>query len=374
MRNTISLLFFLTTSIWACSNPQSDGHGSMENMQHDEHMMHEEHGMDHADHMMMHDPYPVGVMGSLHHEGFMFSIKHGRMTMDGNILDGDNIATADILQMPNPLGSMPANLSVVPECMDMSMTMVEGMYAYSKNVTFMLMGTFMSKDMTLNTYAPMMNRDLLGQFNTSSSDLSELTFSTLFRIAQHGSSQWHGEVAYQKSVGANDQQDVVLTPMNMMMEMVLPYGMQSGDGASRLILGITNTRKINDKLTWGNQLKRNAVMSEKDWSYGNRTELNSWLQYPLNETVNLSSRLKFISQGAISGNSPLISAPVQTANPANYGGEELHLGFGANFKLNIFPGGNDVLGIEILTPLMQDKNNLQMKTDYQVIVGYQKSF
>ena len=64
MRNTISLLFFLTTSIWACNNPQSDGHGSMENMQHDEHMMHEEHGMDHADHMMMHDPYPVGVMGS----------------------------------------------------------------------------------------------------------------------------------------------------------------------------------------------------------------------------------------------------------------------------------------------------------------------
>ena len=63
---------------------------------------------------------------------------------------------------------------------------------------------------------------------------------------------------------------------------------------------------------------------------------------------------------------------MQTANPANYGGEELHLGFGANFKLNIFPGGNDVLGIEILTPLMQDKNNLQMKTDYQVIVGYQK--
>ena len=374
MRNTISLLFFLTTSIWACSNPQSDGHGSMENMQHDEHMMREEHGMDHADHMMMHDPYPVGVMGSLHHEGFMFSVKHGRMSMEGNILGGDNIATADILQMPNPLGSMPANLSVVPECMDMNMTMVEGMYAYSKNVTFMLMGTFMSKDMALNTYAPMMNRDLLGQFNTSSSDLSELTFSTLFRIAQHGSSQWHGEVAYQKSVGANDQKDMVLTPMNMMMEMVLPYGMQSGDGASRLILGITNTRKINEKLTWGNQLKRNTVLNDKDWSYGNRTELNSWLQYPLNETVNLSSRLKFVSQGAISGNSPLISAPVQTANPANYGGEELHLGFGANLKFNIFPGGNDVLGIEILTPLMQDKNNLQMKTDYQVIVGYQKSF
>ena len=101
MKNTISLLLFLTTFIWACSNPQTTGHDSMEKMQHDDHTMHKEGGMDHADHMMMHDPYPVGVMGSLHHEGFMFSVKHGRMSMEGNILGGDNIATADILQMPN---------------------------------------------------------------------------------------------------------------------------------------------------------------------------------------------------------------------------------------------------------------------------------
>lgn len=96
MKNIILSLFFLTTLIWACNNSQPEDHGSMEKMQHDEHRMHDEHEMDHADHMMMHDSYPVGVMGSLHHEGFMFSIKHGRMTMEGNILDGDNIATADI--------------------------------------------------------------------------------------------------------------------------------------------------------------------------------------------------------------------------------------------------------------------------------------
>ena len=157
MKRITSLLLFLTTFIWSCSAPHPADHDSMENMMHEE--------------QMMHDPYPVGVMGSLHHEGFMFSIRHGRMAMEGNILDGDNISTADILQISNPLGSMPANLSVVPESMDMCMTMVEGMYAYSKNITFMLMGTFMSKDMTLNTYAPMMNRDLLGQSNTSSSCL-----------------------------------------------------------------------------------------------------------------------------------------------------------------------------------------------------------
>ena len=115
-------------------------------------------------------------------------------------------------------------------------------------------------------------------------------------------------------------------------------------------------------------------MNEKDWSYGNRTELNSWLQYPLNETVNLSSRLKFISQGVISGNTLQSAHLCKQLTQLTMVEKSCILGFGANFKLNIFPGGNDVLGIEILTPLMQDKNNLQMKTDYQVIVGYQKSF
>ena len=57
-----------------------------------------------------------------------------------------------------------------------------------------------------------------------------MTFSTLFKIGEQGISKWHGEIVYQKSVGSTNQKDTVLTPMNMRMEMVLPYGMQSGDG------------------------------------------------------------------------------------------------------------------------------------------------
>ena len=45
-----------------------------------------------------------------------------------------------------------------------------------------------------------------------------------------------------------------------------------------------------------------------------------------------------------------------------------------NINLDILPGGNDSIGIEILKPVNQNKNNLQMKTDYQAIIGYQKSF
>ena len=61
---------------------------------------------------------------------------------------------------------MPPNLTVVPEDMDMQITMIDIMYAPTKDLTLMIMGTYVSKDMALSTYAAMMDRNLLGTFNT----------------------------------------------------------------------------------------------------------------------------------------------------------------------------------------------------------------
>ena len=67
---------------------------------------------------------------------------------------------------------MPANLSVVPKEMNMQMTMLGGMYSPSSNITLMAMAMYMSKSMDLKTFKPMMNREFIGKFKTSSSDLS----------------------------------------------------------------------------------------------------------------------------------------------------------------------------------------------------------
>ena len=343
----------------------------------------EESGMqDHAqmttmnqDHQSMkHNPPPIGVMGNMHHQGFMLSIRHGIMQMDGSILNGNNITDSKILKMPNELGNSPANLSVIPKSMDMKMTMIDGMYAPTNNITLMVMATYVSKDMLLNTFSPMMERELIGQFSTDTSDLSDISFSGLFRINQNDNSKWHGEISLKKSIGKNDATAIALTPMGTKMNMIMPYAMQSGDESTSLILGLTNTRKLNRGIVWGNQLKRKIVVSESGWSYGDQTEFSSWIQYPFSNSVSISSRLKFTDQDALSGKNLLISAPVQTANPKNYGGKELHLGIGINMALDLLPGGKEHIGLEILKPLNQDKNNLQMKTDYQIIFGYQKSF
>ena len=322
------------------------------------------------------DHAPIGVMGDhYHNQGeAMFSIRQSYMKMSGNLFNGDSISTQDILAMPNPLGSMPANLSVVPTHMTMKMTMLGGMYAPTDNITLMAMGMFMSKDMDLNTYQPMMGRDLLGSFSTSSSDLSDVSLGALIKLKETDTSRWHAQVSLQKSIGTNDLKGTVFTPMGMEMDMILPYGMQPSDRASRLIVGITNVQKVKDRYVWGNQMRRKITLSEGQWTFGDQTELNSWVQYELSQSVALSSRLKITLQDKVAGKNPMIMAPVQTANPQNYGGEEVHFGVGINVLVNLFPGQVDRLGLEIMTPLMQDKNNLQMESDYKINFGYQKSF
>ena len=319
---------------------------------------------------------PIGVMADhFHKKGeSMISLRYGAMKMDGNIFNGNSINTEQILALPNPLGMMPANLSVVPNSMDMSMVMLGGMYAPTDDITLMAMGMFMDKDMSLSSYKPMMGRDFLGKFTTSSSDLSDIAFGALFKLKENDSGRWHAEMTLQKSLDKNELKDEVLTPMGMNMEMILPYGMQIGDDATRLVLGLTNVSILNDNWIFGNQLRGKFVISDKDWSFGDAIELNSWVQYEINSSVSLSSRIKFIDQDSIAGSNPMIMAPVQSANPKNYGGQEIQLGLGINLLTSIFPGHADRIGIEFILPIKQDKNGLQMETDYQFIIGYQKSF
>tara|TARA_B110000438_G_C15771634_1_gene632177 strand:- start:144 stop:1190 length:1047 start_codon:yes stop_codon:yes gene_type:complete len=319
---------------------------------------------------------PIGVSADhFHKKGeSMISVRHGHMKMGGTIFNGNDISFNDVLAMPNPLGNMPSNLSVIPTDMTMQMSMVGGMYAPTDSVTLMMMGMFVSKDMNLNTYQAMMNRDLLGDFNTSSSDISDFSMGALIKLKETGISRLHAEISLQHSIGSRNTKGVVLTPMGKNMNMTLPYGMQSGDGATRVILGMTHVKKLSNKMRWGNQARIKIAVSKDHWAFGDHTEVNSWLQYEVNQAVSLSSRLKWTHQSKISGRDPTISAPVQTASPENYGGREWHIGFGINLLTQLFPGNRDRFGLELMMPVEQQKNNLQMKTDYQVIFGYQKTF
>ena len=349
---------------------------------------------------------PIGVMADhFHKKGeWMVSLRFANMEMKKNILNGNSISIEDILKQPNPFTKIPmmmknsesmlainevpskisdhphstsmkipANLSVIPKKMTMRMIMLGAMYAPSDKLTLMGMAMFNDKEMMLDTHQAMVARNYLGSFETSSSDLTKISFSALFNLHDIESSRWHAIFGLEKSLGENSEKGLVLTPMNIKTFITLPYGMQSSDKALRLITGITNVRLIGGFVI-GNQLLVKKVIDEKDWNFGDELEYNIWLQGSFNDRASYSFRLNYNDQDSIDGFDKTIMAPVQTANPLNYGGEIINFGIGINVISNIFVGRyKDRFAFEIIKPIDQNKNGLQMKDDLTIYFGFQKS-
>tara|TARA_Y200000002_G_scaffold248189_1_gene205541 strand:- start:2354 stop:3058 length:705 start_codon:yes stop_codon:yes gene_type:complete len=230
---------------------------------------------------------------------------------------------------------------------------------------------FMKNKMTSNTYKGAMDRAYLGNFQTSFDDLSNISLSALYKLTETNKNRWHLEIGLDKSIGENNNQGNMLTPMNTYMQMTMPYAMQM-DGSTRLISALTNSTNLND-LVFGSQIKKYTVLKDKDWAFGDKLEISSWLQKSYDESLSFSARLIFTDQQQISGSSSKIRSPVQSANPLNYGGRTLEFGLGANKVFHFFNKSHSRVGIEILYSLNNNKNGLQLKNDYKLIFGYQMS-
>ena len=205
------------------------------------------------------------------------------------------------------------------------------------------------------------------------SDLSKISLSALFNLHDAESSRWNIIFGLEKSLGENSEKGLVLTPMKMKTSITLPYGMQSSDKALSLITGITNVRLIGDFIL-GNQLLVKKVIDGKDWNFGDQFEYNIWFQGSFNDKASYSFRLNYKDQDSIDGSDRTIIAPVQTANPLNYGGEVLNFGIGMNAIFDIFGGRHkDRFAFEIIKPINQNKNGLQMKDDITIQIGFKKS-
>ena len=321
---------------------------------------------------------PVGVMGDhlLMKGKWMLSSRRHHMTMKGNQFNGESISDAKVLQQANPFSSMPnmpIQVRVVPQEMTMNMVMLSTMYAPSDDLTVMSMAMFVDKEMILDTYGGMMDRDYLGSFETSSKDLSNLSLFALYKLHQDPRNRSHLHFGLIKNTGKNDSSDEVLTPMNMVANITLPYGMQSSDRSNRLVIGTTNVATLG-QFSVGTQALFSAAITKDDWSLGDYWDLNTWLQKDYSEDLSLSALIHFTSQKKIEGRDTTIMAPVQTANPLNYGGQTIDLSFGANLALDLFGTKNKKLGVEIILPLQHNLRGLQMKRKWSLVAGYTVSF
>lgn len=366
MKNNCFLIGCLMMSMNLSSNEMEQQHGSEDHSMDHHSMM--DHSMDHGSHQA-----PIGVMGGqVHKKGhFMLSIRQMSMSMKGNSNDGNSLTDSEIINLSNPypMMNMPSKLSVVPQEMDMDMTMIGGMYGLTDRQTLMVMAMYTEKDMTLSTYSLMMQRDLLGNFKTKTTGLSSISVSSLIKLRENNGYQMNAQIGVEKSIGENDETGKVLTPMNMTKEMILPYSMQVGDESSSLIAGL-NITKNTENWSYGGQITFKNTINDKEWNYGDSFTLNGWAGKNLSENIWGSMRLSYTDIDSIDGRDMRIMAPVQTANPQNYGGSSYKLSLGLN---KTFSNG-DNLGLELSIPFKQKLNGPQMEEDLTLVFGYKKGF
>ncbi|MFD0988178.1 hypothetical protein [Methyloligella solikamskensis] len=325
---------------------------------------------------------PIGVMGDhMHNAGeWMLSYRFMNMSMDGNRIGDDEVTPQEIATtVPNRFFGapmQPPTLRVVPTEMDMEMHMFGFMYAPSDNLTLMAMVNYAEKEMSSITFAGPMGTTELGRFSTRSDGLADTKLSALYRLYDDETNHLHLNLGISLPTGDIDETGRVLTPMGMRPVLRLPYAMQLGTGTYDLLPGLTYTGRSGD-FTWGAQYRAEIRLEDENdegYAWGDRHMVTGWAAYEWAPWISTSFRAEASTQDAIDGIDPNIMAPVQTANPAFYGGQKVDLFLGVNTigQSGIWRGQR--LAFEFGVPVYQDLNGPQMQEDYQFTVGWQKAF
>lgn len=349
------------------------------------HGMHAHH--DHHSHHGAHDhsqtpAAPIGVMGDHLHEkgGWMLSYRFMRMHMDGNQIGTDDVSPEEIVTTVanrfSGVAGQPATLRVVPTEMDMNMHMFGAMYAPTDWLTLMGMAMWQEKDMEHITFQGGAGTTRLGTFKTQSEGWGDTKLSALVGVFNNGTHRIHLNLGLSLPTGSIKESGVVLAPNGMTPRLRLPYAMQLGTGTYDFHPGVTYTGHQDD-WSWGAQYSAEIRLEDENsqgYSWGDKHGVTAWGGYRWAEWLSSSVRLTASTQDKIDGIDPNIVAPVQTADPDNFGGEIVEAGLG--FTLTGVEGWSKdhSLGIEFTAPLYQDLNGPQMERDYALTLGWKTSF
>lgn len=324
---------------------------------------------------------PIGVMGDhMHRRGeWMLSYRLMNMGMDGSRNGSEKMSPEAIATtvanrfFGQPM--QPPTLRVVPLEMGMEMHMVGAMYAPADWITLTAMTSYQRKDMDLVTFQGPAGTNRLGTFTTRSSGQGDTRVGAL--IALHGESgrNLHLNMAVSIPTGSTTETDTVLAPTGNRPTIRLPYSMQLGSGTYDLLPGVTYSAS-GDRIGWGLQYSATLRIDENDQGYslGDEHRGTGWLSYRWQDAVSTSLRLTARTLGDIDGQDPMIVAPVQTADPDNYGGDRVDAGLGLNVVAQSGAFQGHRLAAEFSVPLYQHLNGPQLETNWSLTLGWQYAF
>ena len=300
---------------------------------------------------------PMDVMGDHYHKKgeWMVSYRLMNMTMEGARSGKQDMATSVVHQ----------SYMAAPKEMQMSMHMLGIMYAFSDQLTLMMMTNYSVLSMDL------VNR-VNASFSTESDGLGDLSLSALIKLYNQNRNSIHLQAGFSVPRGSIDQKGD--TPI--MSNTPLAYPMQLGSGTWDPIIGLTYLGQ-SSTLSWGWQSRYQIRIGENDNGYrlGDSFQTEGWGALKLSQKWSLATSLKYIKRSKIKGQYDALNPMMMPLfNATNSGGNQLNLGFSTNFY---FPEGalkNFRLGVSYEIPLSQDTNGIQMANENLLTIGIQYSF
>ena len=342
------------------------------------HHHHGHHGHDHSSAPSA----PISIMGDhLHAKGdWMVSYRFMRMEMDGNRIGTDEVSPEEIVTtVANRFfgtPGQPPTLRVVPTEMTMDMHMFGAMYGVTDWLTVMGMAMYKDNEMDHITFAGGAGTTQLGTFETESKGWGDLMVSGLVKAYEDDMHAVNVGLGLSIPTGSIKEEDTVLAPTGATPRLRLPYTMQLGTGTYDFHPAVTYVGH-KDSFSWGAQYKAEIRLEDENdqgYAWGDKHGLNTWAGYQFAPWLAATARVSASTQEEIDGIDPNIVAPVQTADPDNYGGEIVEAGLGINLRgVEGWAVGHEV-GLEFTAPLYQDLNGPQMQRDYAFTLGWKKSF
>ena len=241
------------------------------------------------------------------------------------------------------------------KAMTMDMAMVHIMWAPSNRVTLMVVPSWMRMEMTMvgisSAAATGHHALALGETMVhSTAGIGDTRLGALVTLSRGPKLSAHAGLVLSIPTGSVTRKD---DDGNF-----VHYGMQPGSGTWDLQPSLT-LRGAQPDFGWGVQasyLVRTGTYNTSGFKFGDRFAATAWLSKPLSPRASLSARLAYSDEGIVKGH---YNAGHNHAAPpdrqANYGGQRLEAGIGANFVV----GGNFRLGAEATLPLYQKVNGIQ---------------
>ena len=153
--------------------------------------------------------------------------------------------------------------------------------------------------------------------------------------------------------------------------------MQSGSGTWDIEPSVTVSGQAG-MVGWGAQASyrwRTEDANKSGFAFGDKAQATGWLSYLVDDGFSLTSRLTWEHEGRIEGH---YDGPHKHHTPAdiqaNYGGDKVLAGLGANVALPLAGPDRPQLGIEAGIPVYQNLNGIQLPEDWRLSVSLGKTF